>query len=1392
MEKIINYRILRVQILVAYICLFLSISVQAQNSWISLPSGEKITAGEDEPQCYYYEIENGEVKIRKMEDPKDVVKVIVTLKDKPIALYKSKKGLRKVSLMSVLSSLKQTHSSVSSKIEQIASRLSSGSNFKYSFKINREYFTGINGMAMECNREMIRHIRELPEVKSVHLDREVKACLTESVKQIRADIVQDSLGYSGEGVLVGVIDTGIDFNHPALGGGYGPGYRVTGGYDFFNDDSDPLDDNGHGTHVAGIIGANGNSNQIGVAPDVKFLAVKVLNVGGSGPWSAVIAGIEYCMDPDGNPETDDAVDIMNLSLGGWPVPDNPVDAAVDNATQAGILSVIAAGNEGYNPFLESTFQTIGTPGTTETALTVGACHSFDFMANFSSKGPDPINFAIKPEVSAPGVDIHSLYLRNMMEIMSGTSMAAPHASGVAALLKEQHPDWTPGQIKAAIINSAKPSLESLFARGNGRVDALNAATLGILVEPGTVSFGLVDLTEAVWMDTVEIKVKNLRNVSQNFNLENHSYLPTEAALYLSQTSFELAPMEEKEITAIISVPQSVAIKQTSPFAYTGSIICQSDSDTVELPFSFIKSHVVVIECDLEPYDLTLYYGPYRDHWVEVLRRTGGIDNKYTAAVQNRTYTLQAWFRERDTTNKISYDYHIVRNNVKVKGLTQLTLNHSEAEFAAFNGVDQAKDIYDNPVRITDSSRVNFDIIEMHPGYISIRSMHYVGWKYNELRIFFSPLDETYIIHQDVLINNGDQALLLGNFAKGVKSQDDLTLLSGSQNLGDLHLNLDYTRSYDRFGNPLRGGPYFRAPYVQLDKIEIGDKMEEGWGFSSGHALPNRNYVHFMANKLTTEFNPMQYLTMSIGIGNYSEGCFGFSLPPASTATSDFYINDSRDIVFFERKFFRPDQSESVNIMTLSSGDTLYLSEKNTEGILVPKFQFLYPYGDYKDLVLTQFSPNLFDDSGICYSNGIHRQILYLLGAYINFYLEFDSRMYSRNRLLEKNYVLSSNYMLYYNYSVEENANRYRLVANTRPFTLLGQRGQTTIDYEFNVTESIVSWKCFMPSLDLFQILENGKTAQRLHPGQDKKIRLVIFDPKENVDSVSISLLKNDGSEIELTTTQASQKEYFASIPDNIPGGFLDAIARVHNAEGNKFELTVSPAFYSGSTLDSLYDARLQMVERIMNNPDSVEFIAGDTLKYTLTFINYGNRVAEDITVNFPETDYFVPIGNTSVNIDSMLIEIKGKNNKYEIPLKLLFRGNKQADEKQCYYYPTITWKSGERTFTRKHKILVNFEGTLTQISAFENTVPNTYVLSQNFPNPFNPSTTINYTIPQKTKVKLEIFNTLGQKVATLVDDTKPAGKYVLIWKPTDLPSGVYFYRLNAGIYSETKKLVLLK
>ena len=1377
MEKIINHRILRVQILVVTICLFLAMNVQAQNKWMTLRNGVRNSSDKEGPQKVKYEIINGEMIIREIESPKEIVKIIVILKDNPLAQYKTEKALRKISLTNMISSLKQAHSEMIAKIDNIARNLSSSANFQYSYKIHRQYYTALNGMAMECNRGMIQYIRQLSEVKSVHIDREVEAYLTRSVKQIRADIVQDSLGYSGDGILVGVIDTGIDFEHPALGGGFGPGFRVIGGYDFINDDSNPYDDHGHGTHVTGIIGANGNSYQIGVAPNVNFLAVKVLDNYGMGLWSGVIAGIEYCMDPDGIPETDDAVDIINISLGGPPEPDNPVDAAVDNATLAGILSVVAAGNRGNDVYLDSPFQTIGSPGTAVTALTVGACDSTHRTGDFSSRGPDAINFTIKPEISAPGVDIFSLFPNNSMKRYSGTSMAAPHVAGVAALLKEQHPDWTPGQIKAVIVNSAKNTGESLFHQGNGCVDALNAATLGIIIEPGIANFGLVDLSKSVWVDTVELKIKNLRNSTQHFNLENKSDLPAAVVLNLSQTSFELSPMEEKTITAIISVPSSVPRINTEPFAYTGSIICQSDSDRVQIPFGFIKSYVLVLEFDIVPTWAFLMYGSHGD--AIGITDQYGYSTMYTLTVGNRNYTLWAWISIDDTTLQKQTDYYIVRDSIKVEGLTYLTLHHREAEFAAFHGLDDVRDIDDNPISVPDTCPVEFDLEISDPDFYAFRGVGYIGYGVENLEIFLSAMDQRFKILQSLMINHDNQSILLSKYMAGVQSQDDLTFLSGPQNLADLHLNFDGINI-----------PQTR-PYIQLEAIEI---IKEGaFNFAFGHALPNLSYIHFMANKRTNEFNPMRYLAKSISLGNYTIDWDGLGLPLGRLATADFYIDESSDFVFYERKStLRPNEPDYTTIMTYSSGDTLSISRGFRDDVLIPKFQFLYQYHKYNDLGLVHFNPSPYNDGGISCPNGM-RALSFNLFPSQGMSRGFDARMYSRNCLLENNSVPIGFHWFYYDYTVEEDANWYRLLANTHHFNLLGQRGRTTIDYEFNVTEPVGLSKCFVPSLDWFQILEEGKPAQWLHPGKDKKVRLVIFDPKENVDSVSVYLLKNDGSEIGLTTRRASQKEVIASIPDDIPEGFLDVIAGIHNGEGNKFELTVSPAFYSGSTMDSLHrDARIQMIEQTMENPDSIEFNPGDTLNYTLTYFNYGNIVAKDITVHFPETDYFIPVGKTSVNIDSMRIDLYGMRYKYEIPLKLVFLGKKQPDEKHCYYYPTITWRSGERSFTRKQKILVDFEGPSTHIGAFENIVPNTYDLSQNFPNPFNPSTTIRYTIPQKSKVILEIFNTFGQKVATLVDDTQSAGKYELIWKPTDLPSGVYLYRLNAGRFSETKKLVLLR
>ena len=161
-------------------------------------------------------------------------------------------------------------------------------------------------------------------------------------------------------------------------------------------------------------------------PDVSFLAYKVLSSFGSGSFSDVIAGIERATDPDGDPNTDDAADIINMSLGGGGNPDDSVSQAVDPASALGVAVVISAGNSG------SRYQSIGSPGVARTAITVGATDDNDVIAGFTSRGPVPGEWAIKPDVVAPGVSILSAvpkegvlgdpsgYLR-----LSGTSMAAP-------------------------------------------------------------------------------------------------------------------------------------------------------------------------------------------------------------------------------------------------------------------------------------------------------------------------------------------------------------------------------------------------------------------------------------------------------------------------------------------------------------------------------------------------------------------------------------------------------------------------------------------------------------------------------------------------------------------------------------------------------------------------------------------------------------------------------------------------------------------------------------------------------------------------------------------------------------------------------------------------------
>ena len=318
-------------------------------------------------------------------------------------------------------------------------------------------------------------------IGKIWLDGKREISLDQSVPQIGGPAAWEA-GYTGQGVSVAVLDTGIDATHPDLA------TQVAGARNFTNGSAD--DEVGHGTHVASTIAGTGAASDgqfKGVAPDAKLYDGKVCE-GQFCQDSAILAGMEWAA-------TEVKAQVVNLSLGGTDTPEiDPLEEAVNRLTAGtGTLFVIAAGNSGPGD------RSIGSPGSADAALTVGNVDKQDGLNFRSSRGPRVGDGAVKPDVTAPGTDIVAAkskdssagepvgdkYLR-----MSGTSMAAPHTAGAAALLLQQHPAWTPGQLKGALMGSAKVAADQTsFQQGAGRIDVAAAIKQNVIAEPGSVSFG---------------------------------------------------------------------------------------------------------------------------------------------------------------------------------------------------------------------------------------------------------------------------------------------------------------------------------------------------------------------------------------------------------------------------------------------------------------------------------------------------------------------------------------------------------------------------------------------------------------------------------------------------------------------------------------------------------------------------------------------------------------------------------------------------------------------------------------------------------------------------------------------------------------------------------------
>lgn len=570
-------------------------------------------------------------------------------------------------------------------------------------KLRHVFQEAIYGFSVEGNPETLKMLAQEQNKKIISVSPVAKYQVQteESRKMIGGEEVRGLFDdknqrLTGRGVTVGVIDTGVDYTHPDLRRNYG------GGRDLVDNDTDPMETKTlgratvHGTHVAGIIAANGRIQ--GVAPEAKILAYRALGPGGGGTTEQVIAAIEQAIK--------DKVDIMNLSLGNdVNGPDLPISLALNRAVEKGIVAIAANGNSGPNIW------TVGSPGTASKAISVGAStptmevpsiliegtrnrltvqplegsgkwtidrslplvygglgskdelkdaagkivllkrgkltftekaqnaleagasaviiynnlsgnfmgnleqplsipvgslskkdgevlkkrvnttvrisvsHEKDQLADFSSRGPVTGTWEVKPDIVAPGVAINSTIPGGYLSLQ-GTSMAAPHVAGAAALIKQAHPDWTPEQIKAALMNTAKPLVKSesstpyrTYEQGAGRIQVAEAVKAKSLVSPSSIRFGKFEGEEDVHKAFLTIKNVSDHKLHYSFEIPKH----VEGLEWRFPLSFTLEPGESQETKIELTVEPD----QLKGKIHDGYLSIDAGETKINIPYMYV-------------------------------------------------------------------------------------------------------------------------------------------------------------------------------------------------------------------------------------------------------------------------------------------------------------------------------------------------------------------------------------------------------------------------------------------------------------------------------------------------------------------------------------------------------------------------------------------------------------------------------------------------------------------------------------------------------------------------------------------------------------------------------------------------------------------------------------
>ncbi len=547
--------------------------------------------------------EKVESDVYKQLKKQDTVDVIVKLKDQVDmeALYTEGKG--KAKRVERLTLVKQRLEDKAKNSQKGVNQALSNLEKKGKAKVKQSLWI-TNSIVASVDQDALEELKGRDDIEKITLDailqlpepivEESKPRLPEwGLEKIYAPKVWGEYGEKGEGIVVGIMDTGVDGNHEALKNNYRgkDGNHQYSWADFSGQNyKTPTDGNGHGTHVAGTAVGGGAGEPIGVAPEAEWIAAKIFTDGGSTTLSAIHSAFQWFMAPGGDPTK--APDVVNNSWGNANSYNLEFYEDVQAWVAAGIFPLFAAGNDGPGT------QTIGSPGSFLDSFAIGATDSYDQIAYFSSRGPvfwtdengNQVRH-IKPDVAAPGHHIYSAWPTQLGEgkyrTISGTSMATPHVAGAIALLLGVQPDLTIEEVKDLLKGTARvePHMGILpnDMYGSGIVNIYQAVTEAAYA--GELKVKILSESGEPVLSTVEIPSENkLVNVSEDgefsFKLREGTHKVTVNAFGFETFQGEVK-VTKNELTEV-----TWELKKSPTFTISGSVVDQASQAVV--PFAYVR------------------------------------------------------------------------------------------------------------------------------------------------------------------------------------------------------------------------------------------------------------------------------------------------------------------------------------------------------------------------------------------------------------------------------------------------------------------------------------------------------------------------------------------------------------------------------------------------------------------------------------------------------------------------------------------------------------------------------------------------------------------------------------------------------------------------------------